>query len=123
VKDLLEPGGILCFTTVNIGGFGAKMLRGRWPWLMRMHLHYFTRKSLKTILEHVGFEVLRLTTQPKVLKLGYLLERSRGMLGPLAAGGLWAARRFHIADYSVRVNFADILLLVARKKAGTLLPR
>ena len=41
--ELLRPGGILVFTTLNMGGFGAKLFRGRWPWFMRMHLHYFTR--------------------------------------------------------------------------------
>lgn len=115
LKRLLKPGGILCLTTVNIEGFGARLLRGRWPWLMRMHLHYFSRFGLKAMMGKTGFEVLRLSTYPKVLKLGYLLERSRGMLGPLAVGGLWIAKRLRIAGVPVKVNLGDILILIARK--------
>lgn len=116
IKPLLKPGGILCLTTINIGGFGAHCLRGQWPWLMRMHLHYFTRHSLTKMMEMLDFEVVRLSTYPKVLKIGYLLRRARGRLGPLAAASLWAARRIHLADRSVKVNLGDILLLIARKK-------
>ena len=46
VHGLLKPGGLLALTTVNMGGFMARIMRGRWPWFLRMHLHYFTRKSL-----------------------------------------------------------------------------
>jgi hypothetical protein len=116
VREVLNPGSVLCVTTVNMGGFGAKLLRGRWPWFMRMHLHYFTRKSLREIMRQVGFDVLSLTTQPKVLKLGYILDRATGMFGPLAKGGLWAAKRLRIDNRAVSVNFGDILLLVARKR-------
>ena len=65
-----------------------------------------------------GLEVLHLKTYPKVLKLGYLLDRSRGMLGPLASGSLWAAERLRLADRSVRIDWGDILLLVARNKTA-----
>jgi 2-polyprenyl-3-methyl-5-hydroxy-6-metoxy-1,4-benzoquinol methylase len=117
MKQLLKPGGILCLTTINIEGFGARLFRARWPWLMRMHLHYFSRHSLQEMMRRVDLEVLRLSTYPKVLKLGYLLERASGMFGPLAAGSLWLARRLHLADCSVKVNLGDILILIARNKA------
>ncbi len=118
LQALLQPEGLLALTTVNIGGFGARVLRGRWPWLMRMHLHYFTRRSLGEMARQAGLTVLHLKTYPKVLKLGYLLDRSRGMLGPLARGGLWAAERLRLADRSVKINWGDILLLIARNKGA-----
>lgn len=112
---LLEPGGLLGLTTVNIGGAGARLLRGRWPWLMRMHLHYFTRASLAEMVRREGFEILRLATEPKVLKLGYILDRARGTFGSLAAAASWFADRLRLARLPVRVNLGDILFLVARK--------
>ena len=115
MKRLLKPNGVLCLTTVNIEGFGARLLRARWPWFMRMHLHYFTSHSLQEMMRRMDFEVLRLSTYPKVLKLGYILERARGMLGPLAVGSLWFAERLHIANISIKVNLGDILMLIARK--------
>ncbi|MFQ5791518.1 MAG: methyltransferase domain-containing protein [Acidobacteriota bacterium] len=115
ISELLKSGGILGFTTVNIGGLGAKLFRRRWPWLMRMHLHYFTRQSLKELVRREGFQLLRLSTQPKVLKLGYVLDRARGMFGRLAVGGGWVAEKLRLADYPVKVNLGDILFVVARK--------
>ena len=115
VAELLAPGGLFCFTTVNMGGLGARLFRGRWPWFMRMHLHYFTRNSATAIVGRSGFDVLRLSTQPKTLKLGYLLDRSRGMFGPVARSARWAAERLRFASLPVRVDLGDILLLEARK--------
>ena len=45
------------------------------------------RNSATAIVGRSGFDVLRLSTQPKTLKLGYLLDRSRGMFGPVARSG------------------------------------
>ncbi len=86
IGELLEPGGLVAFTTVNIGGMGARLLRSRWPWFMRMHLHYFTSRSLRELVRREGFEALHVATQPKVLKLGYVLERARGSLRPPGDG-------------------------------------
>ncbi len=115
IASLLEPGGVLALTTINMGSVGARLLRSSWPWLMRMHLHYFTRRSLTKLVERTGFEVKNLSTQSKLLKLGYVLERARDFAGPLATAGLWAANRAHIADLPVRINFGDLLMLVATR--------
>ena len=80
-----------------------------------MHLHYFTRNSATEIVACSGFDVLRLSTQPKTLKLGYLLDRSRGMFGPVARSARWAAERLGLASLPVRVDLEDIILLEARK--------
>lgn len=113
--ELLKPGGILAFATVNMGGLGARLSRGRWPWFMRMHLHYFTRRSLTDLVTREGFEVVRLFTQPKVLKLGYVLGRVRGIFGPLVAPVLGLAELFRLANRPIKVNLGDILFMVARK--------
>jgi hypothetical protein len=67
--------------------------------------------------QQAGLDVLHVGTDPKVLKVGYLLDRSRGMLGPLATGGLWAAERLGLAGRSVRINWGDILLLFAKNES------
>ena len=113
--ELLKPGGLLALTTVNYASFGRKIFRRRWPWFMRMHLHYFTRESLATLVEKQGFEMERMTTQPKVLKLSYVLERAEGMFGVLArvAGGF--ARAAALSDLAVTVDLGDILYVIARR--------
>ena len=113
--ELLRPGGILVFTTLNMGGFGAKLFRGRWPWFMRMHLHYFTRRSLDEMVRRAGFEVIGMSTQTKRLKLGYVLERARRFSRPLASIGGRAARSLGLERMPVPVNLGDILWIEAGK--------
>ncbi len=113
--ELLRPGGLFVFTTVNLGGLGRKLFRGRWPWFMRMHLHYFTKESLTRMVRGSGFEVLSTSTEAKTLKLGYVLDRARGFLGPLASLARALASTFGVADRPVRIDLGDILLVEARK--------
>jgi 2-polyprenyl-3-methyl-5-hydroxy-6-metoxy-1,4-benzoquinol methylase len=113
--ELLRPGGLLVFTTVNLGGLGRKLFRGRWPWFMRMHLHYFTRKSLTRMVRSSGFEVLSTSTEPKTLKLGYVLDRARSFFGPAATVARTLASTLGVVDRPVRIDLGDILLVEARK--------
>jgi 2-polyprenyl-3-methyl-5-hydroxy-6-metoxy-1,4-benzoquinol methylase len=113
--ELLRPGGLFVFTTINLGGLGRKLFRGRWPWFMRMHLHYFTPESLTRMVRASGFEVLSTSTEPKTLKIGYLLDRTRGFLGPLASLARAFASTLGVVDRPVRIDLGDILRVEARK--------
>ena len=112
---LLRPGGLLALTTVNYASLGRKIFRRRWPWFMRMHLHYFTRESLSTLVEKQGFEVEGVSTQPKVLKLGYVLERAEGLFGPFARLAGAVARGTSLSDLAVKIDLGDILFVIARR--------
>lgn len=116
MAELLEPGGVLALTTVNIGGLGAKFFGRRWPWLMRMHLHYFTKASLGELVRREGFDIVEITSQPKLLKLGYTLDRARGHFGFIAGGARWLVDRLGLADAPVKIDFGDIIMIVARKR-------
>jgi SAM-dependent methyltransferase len=113
--QLLRPGGLFVFTTVNLGGLGRKLFRGRWPWFMRMHLHYFTRESLTRMVRGSGFEVLSTSTEAKTLRLGYVLDRARSFLGPAASIARALASTLGVVDRPVRIDLGDILLVEARK--------
>ena len=113
--ELLSPGGLFVFTTVNLGGLGRRLFRSRWPWFMRMHLHYFTRESLTRLVRSSGFELLSTSTEAKTLKLGYVLDRARSFLGPVASVARALASTFGVVDRPVRIDLGDILLVEARK--------
>lgn len=113
--ELLVPGGFVIFTTVNLGGLGRKLLRGRWPWFMRMHLHYFTRESLTRMVEAAGLQLISTSTEAKTLRLGYLLERARNFLGPGAGLARSLAGKLGLVERPVRIDLGDILRVEARK--------
>jgi SAM-dependent methyltransferase len=113
--ELLRPGGLFVFTTINMGGLGRKIFRGRWPWFMRMHLYYFTPRSLRALVERSGFQVLSVTTEPKTLKLGYVLDRAQSFLGPAARLARALVGKLGLSERRVRIDLGDILLVEARK--------
>ena len=113
----LRPGGVLMLTTVNIGGLSARLLRGRWPWLMRMHLFYFTRRTLAMVVRRAGYTPLAFHTQGRTLRLNYLLARLR-TFSPLFGLLHTASRRLGLGGLPLRVNTGDILVAVALKPDG-----
>lgn len=116
IADLLRPGGILGLTTVNMGSLGARIFRSRWPWFMRMHLHYFTPRSLAAMVRREGFEVLHVSTPPKIIKVGYMIDRARNLFGPVAAGSRWVVDRLGLGDVPIKVNLGDILFILAIRR-------
>jgi SAM-dependent methyltransferase len=65
---LLEPGGLLAFSTINHRTLNAKVLKQDWRYYLPPdHLYSFTPKLLKQILARYGFTVERIEHQ-------YMLE-------------------------------------------------
>ena len=52
-----------------------------WPWLMDMHLFYFTEESIRNILKQTGFEIIDERKYCHIVALEYLLTKV-GTLGP-----------------------------------------
>lgn len=77
-RRLLKKDGILALTTININSWFSKLLGNRWPWLIRVHLWYFTPKSLKRMLEETGYRVEWIGGQTRWFSLPYLLSRLTG---------------------------------------------
>ncbi len=114
MRELAVAGGVVALTTVNIAGRSARLLRGRWPWLMRMHLWYFTPASLRLLFVKAGFAAVHIEPHPKRLRLGYVLERAERYGGPLARAARRGAERTGAADRVVSIDLGDLVLAVGR---------
>jgi SAM-dependent methyltransferase len=113
--NLLKPGGYLAVHTMDIDSLAARLLGERWPWLMDMHIHYFSQDTLAQMLRAAGFEVVWSGAQGRYLRLGYLASRVRGMneaAGRLADGVVSRLKLTHLA---VPVNFGDLFTVYARR--------
>ena len=53
----------------------ARLMGKRWPWFMEMHLFYFTRHTMRMMLERAGFEIVWMGAQGRYLQAGYLASR------------------------------------------------
>lgn len=113
---LLSPGGLLAVHTMDAGSAFARLAGARWPWLMEMHLYYYSKKTLEAALRQAGFEVLRTRAHGRYLRLGYLASRLGGLLG--ATAGRVSARVFETLRLSavpVPLNMGDLVTSFAVK--------
>lgn len=72
VKKLLKPEGILLINYPDIGTWQAKIAGKRFWWILSVHLHHFTRKSIVDICRRTGFEAFHFQRYWQVLEFGYL---------------------------------------------------
>ncbi|MDY7039394.1 MAG: class I SAM-dependent methyltransferase [Chloroflexota bacterium] len=115
VYRILKPGGLFSAHTINIESTFARLMGHHWPWLMEMHLFYFSPRTLRRMLEDVGFQVLRWTNQGRYLHLGYLISRLQAYSPVLSRGMNRTVHALRLQNLAVPVNFGDLFTMFARK--------
>jgi hypothetical protein len=116
-RRILRPGGFLAVHTMDIESLAARILGRRWPWLMDMHLHYFSRRTLAEMLRRSGFEILWIGPQGRYLTLGYLATRLAALSRPLGRAAQAAVGGLGRAGKTFPVNFGDLITVYARRPA------
>jgi SAM-dependent methyltransferase len=96
IYRVLAPGGQLVIVTPDRGGFQSRLFGARWRSVIPDHVHLFTAKGLRRLLEEVGFDVRR--------------KVSWGGLARGAAPG-WLKRP--VDRLAKRANIGDVMLLSA----------
>jgi SAM-dependent methyltransferase len=114
IAKILKTHGLLVINIPNSNSIVARFLGKHWPFLLAVHIHYFTPKSLAQILDKHGFELIESKPYFQSLGLGYIINRGCNILG----GGL----RFmpvSLSQYLDRLSFRYNMgqtTFVARKK-------
>ncbi len=116
VHRVLTPGGVVGIHTIDIESPLARLMGHRWPWLMEMHLYYFSPRTLGRMLGQIGFKVEQVIYQGRYLRLGYLLTRIQPYSRPLAQGLGFVVDRFSLGSTAVPINFGDLFTIFARKE-------
>ena len=106
--DMLKPGGTLGLSTIVLDSLSARVLRHRYPFLMEMHLIYFTRKTLVGLLEECGFEIMSYKRHRRYVTFAYALGKypAFGLLKRIKP--LWAilGRTYFVSSVGLRDVFA-----------------
>ncbi len=113
--DHLKPGGFIAVHTMDIDSLMAKATGARWPWLMTMHIHYFSQATLCRMLEKVGFEIIWSGAQGRYLRLNYLSSRIGGLNSTLGTIFDQTIQTLNIAERPVPINFGDLFTVYAKK--------
>jgi len=75
IYRILKPKGLLVVNYPDFGSSPAKLLKRKWPFLLSVHLTYYTDATIRKHLKKCGFEVVSLKPHWQTLELGYILKR------------------------------------------------
>jgi 2-polyprenyl-3-methyl-5-hydroxy-6-metoxy-1,4-benzoquinol methylase len=112
----LEPGGYLVIHTMDLDSLFAKIMGRRWPWFMEMHLYYFSRKTLRAMLEKAGFTVTWMGAQGRYLQAGYLSSRVTALFPRTGRALEWTVAKLGLTHLPLRINLGDLFTVYARKR-------
>jgi 2-polyprenyl-3-methyl-5-hydroxy-6-metoxy-1,4-benzoquinol methylase len=115
VHRLLKPGGLAVLHTIDIDSLFARLMGARWPWLMEMHMYYFSRRTLRAMLERCGFRVIGDRPQGRYLRLGYLMNRVGALMPTVGRPAEWLVTKLRWRGVAVPVNLGDLFTAYARK--------
>ncbi|UCG25460.1 MAG: class I SAM-dependent methyltransferase [Chloroflexota bacterium] len=116
-RRLLNPGGIVAVHTMDVNSLMARLMGSRWPWLMDMHVQYFSRESLRRLLLQNDLEVIWIGVEGRYLSLGYLASRVAALSRPLGRLVSGVVEGLGLSDTTVPVNFGDLFTIYARRPA------
>jgi SAM-dependent methyltransferase len=78
ISKILDSNGILILNLPMIDTFTARLMRFKWPFFLEVHLYYFTKKSIESLLKNNGFKIVQTSRYSQSLSIGYLLNRVFG---------------------------------------------
>jgi SAM-dependent methyltransferase len=112
---ILRPGGWIAIHTMDLDSLFARIMGPRWPWLMEMHIYYFTRRTLGDLLAKAGFRVAAIRPEGRYLRLGYLTTRLRPYSILLADAVDGVAHTTRLDKLPLPINFGDLITAYAQK--------
>lgn len=114
-RRLLRPGGWLVVHTMDIDAPIARLMGRRWPWLMDMHLYYFSGRTLGRMLSDHGYEVVWQGAQGRYLRLGYLASRLEGMQSGVGRLARRTVNGLGWREAAIPINFGDLRTFISRR--------
>jgi SAM-dependent methyltransferase len=114
MATLLRPGGLAWMALPDAGSAVARRLGRRWWSVIPTHVQFFTRGSIRALLERHEWTVLEIQTAPKAFSVRYYLERVGGYSPPVARLLVRGARAAGVADRMWAPDFRDRMAVIAR---------
>jgi hypothetical protein len=105
---------------VNLDGLHARIRGDGWPWFIRSHLHYFSERTLSTMLRRAGFRIVEWQIAPRSFHLSYIARRAAASQPRAGAAVSRVAQMF---DPEIPVGWlGDITFVAARPEPTSAAP-
>lgn len=113
IHAALKPGGVLAIYTGDLDAWLPRLLGKGWWWFQGMHVHYFSARTLGTMLEKAGFRVIERGVFAKFFRLNSLAKSFRRYR--LAAPVSWLLERPELGRRMVPLRLSGEMLMFARR--------
>lgn len=79
IRRILKSKGLIAITTPDIGSLSARVLGRNWEEVKRVreHIYFFSRETLKKLLESLNFNVLRVESAGRYFSINSAIERGK----------------------------------------------
>lgn len=115
IDRLLADDGVLCLSTLDMSGWLPRLLGKHWPWIMDMHLFYFTTEGLRDLFQRAGFTLIEDAPYRHFASPRYVLEKVAAMLPRPMSAFARLASRLAPRKLFLPFYFGDVKLFVCRK--------
>lgn len=116
---LLVPGGLLVVNYPDIGSWIARLMGRRWPFLSSVHLYYFTRRTIRAILDRAGFDTVDIRPHLQRLELGYVVSRGSVVSPALSRAGGRVVSALGVGGREVPYWLGQTFVAARARSAGT----
>lgn len=115
IGNILKNDGLLVLELPNINSLPYKFLRKKWRQFIPSHYWFFSKRTISSLLEKQGFEIIQIKSIGKRVSFRFFLNRlERSMRIPaLILSRL--AKYLRLEEKTLYINPLDIMIVFARK--------
>jgi glycosyltransferase involved in cell wall biosynthesis len=115
INSRMMCGNKFVFCTLDYENWVPRVLGKKWPWLMDMHLYYFTGNSINDLLTKTGFKLLHRQKYCHIITLDYFLIKLDSLGVPFTMFFRKLLRHTSLKNSYVPFRFGDIQMYVCEK--------
>lgn len=118
VYSILRKGGVLFIRTPDVESLSARFFRRKWiHYKPKEHLYYFSRTTLRQMLEQIGFRILQIGYSGTSCSLNILANRITHYYPDSLSGQVlqFLTEKLRLGKLTFQLNALDEVQIIARK--------
>lgn len=113
IHGLLKKDGIFVVNYPDFGSLPAKILGRKWPFLLSVHLVYYTPETIRRQLLKSGFKVISIRKHWQILELGYIINRASQYFSWLRSIG-WLIEKIGLSSLPITYWMGQTQIIAKR---------